>query len=415
VYRPQETRLVEQLLPNLRHLRAFCEVEGGKTISGAARAVALSQSAATQALAKLEALFGVAFFEHVGKSVAPTAVARAYATRVRRALALIEAGIGEALRGHSGRPPRPARETLALLTMTQLRAFVAVGTTGNLTWAARLVGSSQPSVHRSTRDLESAIGVLLYEKVTRGVALTRAGRALWQQVKLAFAELEQGVSDVRASQGQRLGTIVVGCMPLARHFVLPEAINAYCGDWPRTEVHVVESPYRDLLHGLRHGEIDFLVGALRHPPPVEDVLQEPLFRAALCVAARRGHPLARKRRLTTRDLARYPWVLPPAGAPTRERFERMMAEAPEVHQRGHVESSSQVLVRGLLLGSDRLTLISRQQIQFEIDVGQLVALDFGMSETLREIGLTFRSGWIPTAVQLEFLETLRAVARRHSE
>ena len=91
------------------------------------------------------------------------------------------------------------------------------------------------------------------------------------------------------------------------------------------------------------------------------------------------------------------------------------AGAPEVRRRGHVESSSQVLVRGLLLGSDRLTLISRRQVQFEIDVGRLVALDFDMGETLREIGLTFRSGWVPTAVQLDFLQTLRGVARRHSE
>jgi DNA-binding transcriptional LysR family regulator len=406
---------MEERLPNLRHLRAFCEVEGGKSITRAAGVVSLSQSAVTQAIAKLERLFGVAFFERLGTGVAPTPAARVYANRARRALGLIEAGVVESLRVGAGRAPRSARETLASLTMTQLKAFVAVGTTRNLTLAARLVGSSQPSVHRSTRELETAVGAVLYERVTRGVALTRAGQALWQQVKVAFAELEQGVADVEASQGQRVGTIVVGCMPLARHAVIPEAINTYSAEWPRPDIHVVESPYRELLHGLRHGEIDFLVGALRHPPPVDDVLQEPLFRAALCVAARRGHPLAGKRRVTVQDLARYPWVLPPARTPTRERFERMMGDALDGRRQGHVESSSQVLVRGLLLGSDRLTLISRQQVQFELELGLLVALAFDPGDTLREIGLTFRSGWQPTAAQLDFLKTLRSVAARHSE
>jgi len=406
---------VESLLPNLRHLRAFCEAEGQRSIRRAAETVGLTPSAVTQAIVKLEAAFGAAFFERAGSSVAPTAAARAYAVRVRRALGLIEEGMGESLRAGAGRVARPAQEALPSVTMTQLKAFVAAGTTSNFTLAARLVGSSQPSVHRSTRELESIAGVLLYEKTTRGIALTRAGQALWQHLKLAFSELGQGVADVAASQGQRVGTIVVGCMPLVRHFVLPETINAYCARWPRTNIQVVDSPYRDLLHGLRHGDIDFLVGALRHPPPVDDVLQEPLFSAALCIAARRGHPLAARRKLTLHDLASHPWVLPPAGTPTRQKFERLMADAPEAGLHGQVESSSQILVRGLLLGSDRLTLISRQQVQFEIDAGQLVALDFDMGDTLREIGLTFRKDWRPTAVQMDFLQTLRGAARHHAE
>lgn len=406
---------MEELLPNLRHLRAFSEVERQKSISRAADSVYLSQSAVTQAIAKLENVVGAPLFERVGAGVAPTAAGKAYAHRVRRALTIIESGLAESIRIGAGRGLRTASEILPLLTMTQLRAFVAVGTTNNFTLAAKLVGSSQPSVHRATRDLEAVINILLFEKTTRGIVLTRAGQALWQQLKLGFSELNQGMADVKACAGVNVGTIVIGCMPLARHLVMPDTLNAFCAQYPEINLQFIESPYHDLLHGLRHGEIDFLVGALRYPPPVDDIVQEAVFSSALCIVARREHPLTRKRRVTVDDLAKYPWVLPPRGTPTRDRFARLMSNHPEAWQAGLIESSSQILIRGLLGSSDRLTLISKQQVQFEVDVGQLIMLDIDIGDTLREIGVTFRNDWQPTAIQLSFLQLLRKVAARYSE
>lgn len=406
---------MHDFLPNLRHLRAFSETERLQSITQSASAVFLSQSAVTQAIAKLEALWGVALFERIGTGIKPTEAAKTYAGRVRRALAMMESGISEAIRTAGGSTPRPGKDVLPLLTMTQLRAFASVGETGSFTLAAKLLKTSQPSVHRSTRELESIVSVMLFEKTTRGIVLTRAGQALWQQVKLAFAELAQGYAEIKACAGVTVGRIVVGCMPLARHFVMPETIARFSNQHPEIEIAVIESPYQELLHGLRHGEIDVLVGALRNPAPVNDVRQEALFRAALCVAARHGHPLTTKTAVSVAELADYPWVLPPRGTPTRDHFEQLFRDFPGRAQQGLVESSSQILIRGLLKNSDRLTLISRQQIQFEIDVGELAAVNFEMGNTLREIGLTSRSDWHPTANQSEFLDLLRQVAERHTE
>lgn len=400
--------------PNLRHLRAFSEAERLGSISRAADAVFLSQPAVTQAIAKLETMLDAPLLERAGSGVSPTAAGSAYALRVRRALSLMEEGLAETMRIGGGRGARAPKDALPLLTTTQLRAFVAVGTTNNFTLAARLIGTSQPAIHRSTRELEAVLDVPLFEKTTRGILLTRAGQILWQHFKLAFAELDQGLADVRACSGLGSGTVVVGCMPLARHFVMPETLTGFCAEYDRVDVKLVESPYPDLLHSLRHGELDFLVGALRFPAPVDDVVQEPLFSAALCIAARKGHPLEGKQPILLDDLAAYPWVVPPEATPTRDRFERLMAPRADHPRHGLIESSSQILIRGLLKGSDRLTLISRQQVQFEVDVGHLTILDFEIDD-LREIGLTFRRNWRPTEVQLAFLQRLRAVAAHYTE
>jgi len=400
-------------LPNLRHLRAFCEVERLHSIRRAAEVVFLSQPAVTQAIANMESAFGVRLFDRIDKGVVPTSLARAYANRVRRALAMIESGAQDAARLAGKRGSGALPSVLPSLTTTQLRAFVAVGATSNFTLAARMIGSSQPSVHRTLKELQAVLGFSLLERTTRGIALTLAGQGLWKQVRLAFAELEQGRQELQISDGGSGATIVIGCLPLARQFVMPETTIEFCTQHPDVQIKFIESPYVDLLHALRHGEIDFVIGALRDPPPVNDISQESLFGSYLCVAGRTGHPLAGRERVTIEDLMQYPWVLPGPGTPTREVFDTLLAPQGLRCERGLIESSSQILVRGLLMGSDRLTLISTEQVQFEIDLGLLCKLNFVVGDPVRRIGITTRTDWHPSAVQLAFCEKLRAVAARY--
>lgn len=406
---------MEPVLPNLRHLRAFREVAAQRSISQAAARVFLSQPAITQAIAKLERLLDTMLFERHSDGMRPTEPGLLYAERVERALSLIRAGIQDALRAGADRGARATSTCDQMLTITQLRALVAVSNARNFSLAARSIGTSQPALYRAARDLESLLGTSLYEKTAQGIDLSRQGQILAQQVKLAFAELTQGFAEIAALEGQDSGRIVVGAMPLSRHFLLPAAINALARRRPEVEVHAVDGPYEELLHGLRHGEIDVLIGALRDPLPVDDIVQERLFDDPLTIVARAGHPLQGKSRITVRDLAAYPWVVPRKGTPTRDRFEDLFRGARYSRPAGLVESSSLVLIRALLLDSDRLTLISAHQIRLEAQQDLLTTLPFDLRDTHRPIGLTTRQNWRPTATQKLFLDLLRAAESNYSE
>lgn len=400
---------MEQTLPNLRHLRAFREVADRRSISQAAERVFLSQPAITQAIAKLERLLDARLFERHSDGMRPTEAGALFAERTSRALGLIRAGTQEAVRIGADKGARRQAAPDQLLTSTQLRALVAVANYGNFSLAARSIGTSQPALYRAARDLESLLGIALFEKTSQGIDLTRPALILAQHVKLSFAELAQGFAEIAALGGQDTGLIVVGSMPLARHSILPAAINALARELPEVRISVVDAPYDELLHGLRHGELDLLIGALRDPVPVDDVVQEALFDDPLAIVASSRHPLAKKKHITVDDLAACPWVLPRRGTPTRDHFEVLM------HGRqpagGLVESSSIVLICGLLLDSDRLTLISRHQILREQAQGLLSTLPYDMSGTQRPIGLTTRRSWRPTATQSRFLNLVREAAR----
>ncbi len=400
---------------NLRHLRVFREVAHCRSVSRAAPAVHLSQPAITQAIARLEEQLGARLFDRRSDGMAPTAAGGLFLARVERALAQLRNGAREAQRlaarrqGSGGRAGGFAAFE-ALVTMAQLRALIAVSTAENFSLAARTLGVAQPSLHRAARDLERLSGLSLYVRTASGIALTGSAAALAQAARLAFAELEQGFAELDELAGTDRGRITVGALPLPRSHLLPAAIEALLARRPEVQVAVVDGPYADLLHDLRHGGIDLLVGALRDPPPIDDIVQEPLFSDPLAVVGRAGHPLGRRRRIGLDDLAAHPWVLPRAGTPTRDSFERLFTgrTAPPCC----VETSSLVLVRALLAGSDRLTLISAHQIRHEVATGQLAPLPFPLPGSARPIGATMRRDWRPTAAQALFLEGLRQAGQR---
>jgi DNA-binding transcriptional LysR family regulator len=393
-------------LPNFRHLRAFAEVAHCRSISDASTRVHLSQPAITQALAKLEEQVGARLFDRRSDGVTPTEAGTLFLTRVERALSLVRQGARDAVRLGARKGTRGFANFDQLLTTAQMKALVAVSKAGNFSLAARSIGLSQPTLHRAARDLERLSGLSLFEKTGQGILLSPSADALAQAVRLAFAELEQGFAEIEEARGVDTGRIVVGAMPLPRAFILPTAINTLLWERPEVRVSVVDGPYEDLLNGLRQGDLDLLVGALRTPIPIGDVVQEALFSDPLAVVARTGHPLAGKEKVTVEDLAAYPWVVPREGTPTRRHFTTMFGGLGE--PLGLVETGSPMLIRGLLLGSERLTLISLHQIRLEERMGLLVPLDVDTRGTLRPIGVTHRRDWKPTATQSRFLECLRA-------
>ena len=397
-------------VPNLRHLRAFSSVAEHRSISKASREVFLSQPAITQAIAKLERALAVQLFDRRVDGMYLTEAGALFADHVRRVLRLLKKGAEAALHLGGRRKSKGFDYFEQLMTGVQVRALIALSEVGNFTLAARLVGISQPSLHRAARDLEHIAGVVLFDKTRRGIELTSAAESLAFHCRLAMAELSQGYDELEEWKGSDSGSIVVGTMPLARTFMLPTAVNALTRERPAIHMKLVDGPYEDLLNGLRHGAIDMLVGALRHPHPVDDVVQEPIFHDPLAIVGRTGHPLGRDARPDLEELADFPWVVPRSGTPTRACFEKMF-QGSGYYPSGVIESSSLILIRGLLTASDRLTIISLHQIRHEKQFGLLAPLRFDLAATSRPIGLTVRKDWRPTATQARFMALLREAGR----
>jgi DNA-binding transcriptional LysR family regulator len=392
---------------NLRHLDTFRQVARLGSVSAAARAVHISQPAVTQALGGLERWFGAPLLLRRNTGVTLTPAGELCLVRIERALAQLREAMNEIARTGAER----AIDVGRVLRSSQLDALGAVVEHGNFSIAARARHLSQPSIHRAARDLERLLGVPLFEKTSFGVTPTREAEKLARRARLAFAELEQARAETHALCGAECGRTVIGALPLARSYLLPAALLQFSREHPRHAVRIIEGTYEHLLSGLRSGESDLLIGALRDPLPAADVVQEHLFDDPLAIIARAGHPLAGRRRLTLAALRNFEWIAPRAGSPLRVHFDALLKSAGIDAVNPPLECNSLAAARAFLLESDRLMLLSAHQIHYEMQAGVLVALPHPSGDVVRPIGLTLRKDWHPTANQHALLDTLRRHAR----
>lgn len=394
---------------NLQHLNAVLQVANLGSITRASERVHRSQSALTMAIRKIEGTIGALLFERHATGMSVTDAGRILASRIERAFNCLENGV-QSLPARNGRHSRPVLSRA--VTSTQLRALVAIVQQGGFSPAARLLGRSQPSVHRAARDLETVLDTPLFRVGSAGVAEpTREAWALARFASLAFQEIEQGLEEIANLRGRVGGRLRVASLPLARAEFLPESIDQILGTYPDLRVSIVDGPYDELLNELRMGQVDLILGALRSPKPAADVHQELLFEDPLSIVVRSGHPLLDRHRVKVGDLAKLAWVMPRAGTPAREHIASYFARSGVIAPSRIVECSSLVTTRGLLLNSDRAALLSFGQVRIEVERGLLAVLKRDLPGTRRPIGLTTRLGWKPTPIQAEYVRLLRPLAR----
>lgn len=396
--------------PNIRHMRVFLEAAKTGSVTIAADRCALSQPAATQAIKRLESDLGVTLLSRRVRNFVPTECGALFMARAEAALGYLQSGAKAA--------ERLADKTRApldrLVTAAQLRTLIAVSGAGSFTVAAHRLNLSQPTVHRAARGLEDAAGVTFFKATPAGVELTPVAHAFVLGAKLAQSEIAQGVDEISSALGRERSRFILGSLPLARTAIVPHATHAMVSSSPGTQVRVIDGRYDELLRGLREGDLDCMIGALRDPPPADDIIQEHLFDDALVVVAHPDHPLAGKRGLRLEDTLDYPWVAPPASTPAGQYlFDTLrIGDAEETPVR--VVSSSLIMLRGILAEGPYVSIISRNQISVEERSGHIAFLDIELPENARAIGLTTRAEWRPTESQARFIQFLRDASARNA-
>jgi LysR family transcriptional regulator, regulator for genes of the gallate degradation pathway len=386
------------LADNLRHLRLFVGLQGAGSLTAVAAEAGLSQPAVTQALTALEHRAGGRLFERrAGGRL--TDRGRVLLARARRSLDMLDPALVDLA-------PRLRRTASA----AQLRALIATVESGSFTLAARALGLRAPSLQRAVATLEAEAGRRLFIRGPGGLQPSRAAQAVARAARLAFVELAQAEAELAEMDGAAAGPIRVGALPLARAAWLPRALAAFRANRPRHAIAVIEGPYTELLAALSRGEIDLMLGALRDPVPMGDVVQTAVFVDRLALVAAPGHPALASDPPDLAALARADWVVPRSGAPGRAQFEALFAQAGLAPPLGVVESGSALILRELVGEAGYLGCISGAQIAPELQRGYLVPLKIGLDLPARPIGITTRSAWVTTAAQADFLTCLRDAA-----
>jgi LysR family transcriptional regulator, carnitine catabolism transcriptional activator len=208
--------------------------------------------------------------------------------------------------------------------LRHIEAFLAVARLGHFTRAAAALHVSQPALTVQVRQLEAALGVRLFDRNNRRVALTQAGRDLVAPLERISLDVASVLHHARDLAAHRRGVVTVATLPSVAAARLPRAIRRLADAHQGIVVRVRDAIASRVIELVKAGDADFGIGSLVRPDP--DLVATPLFTDRLCAFAPADHPLARVRRVRLRDLGAHPLILTGQDTSVRQIVERTLAE-----------------------------------------------------------------------------------------
>lgn len=191
-----------------------------------------------------------------------------------------------------------------------LRQFIAVAEELHFHRAAERLHMAQPPLSQAIRKLEDELGLRLFERSNRNVALTAAGASFLETARCALLQLEDGVEQARRVAAGVAGRLTVTFIDTAHFDMMPLVVRTFRHQFPNVELRLQEATTTAQVDAIRTGIAD--IGFMRWPGIVipdltfERVAQEPVV-----VALPEDHPLAKAATVTLADLAPDDFVATP--------------------------------------------------------------------------------------------------------
>jgi len=295
-----------------------------------------------------------------------------------------------------------------------LELLVAIDDLRSLVKVAEYLNITQPAVSKSLGQLERSLEVQLFDRGPRGMVPTQYGECLVRHARALLTDYRKARDELAWLSSGGGGSVGVGALPAALPVLVPRAVSLLKRDAPTTTVVLREGTFENLMPDLQTGRLDLVAGTLppaHLTPGIERrlLLQED----PIVLVSGSHHPLARRRSLEWKDLACYPWIVPPYGASMREPLNRLLAENGLEIPVDRVESVSFTANKTLLQESLSVGFFSRRIAEHYRELGLMAILPLEVTNLVGPVGVMWVAGKPLLPAAQAMLEALADVARHY--
>jgi LysR family carnitine catabolism transcriptional activator len=276
--------------------------------------------------------------------------------------------------------------------LRQLEGFLAAADEGAFSKAADRLAMTQPAFSQLIQELERAVGVRLFDRTTRRVELTEAGRILQAQVRRPLQDLRHAHDSLRELAAGERGSVTFAALPSAAFHIGTRAIARFRSVHPAVQVRQIEDQNGLLVDKVVNREVDFGLGMLAQADPV--LRFEQMFDDELVAVLPAGHPLATQAAIAWTDLVEVPLILLPAPSSVRR-----LAQAGLAMAGSHREPTFEVvnMVTALRMVGEGLGLtILPMMALYSLKMDGLVHRPLGEPRPIRHMGIIRRVDRPPT-------------------
>ena len=290
-----------------------------------------------------------------------------------------------------------------MLNLDSYRIFLHTAKLRNLTRAAEALHITQPSVSYTIKQMEEALDVKLFNRLSKGVELTKEGQALLEYVEQAFSLLGEGEKKLQAMKRLEIGEIRVGVnLTLFKHHLLPNLVT-FRSKYPGVRLRLIHSATSHIIKLLKDGSID--CGFVYMPVDDPQIQVYPLLSVQECFVVGEAYRDLAEREITAHDLAKLPLLLFAKGTDTRDFVDKWFAAHGINVEEDINPGSIDLLVELAQLGFGA-AFVARSFITEELRTGKLYELKLNESIPTRKVGVAVRKNMTMSSATSLFVEIL---------
>jgi DNA-binding transcriptional LysR family regulator len=257
-------------------------------------------------------------------------------------------------------------------TMRQLRVFAAVARHLSFGKAAEELHLTPPAVSMQIKELEQLVGLPLFDRGGRSVALTMTGEYLLVYVRKILATLKDADDALARFRGLQTGRLTIGMVSTAKYFV-PRLMARFRAEHPGVEVRLEVGGNREQLVGLlQANEVDLAI--MGRPPREMATRAEPFAVHPHVIVTPRDHPLIRVGHAPPAALGDYEFLIREPGSGTRAAMEKFFADH-RLTPRVAMEMSSNETIKQAVMAGMGISFLSLHTIGIELKAGLIAVAD----------------------------------------
>ena len=257
------------------------------------------------------------------------------------------------------------------LTLRQLQIFVVAARHLSYARAAEELHLTPPAVSMQLKQLEDNVGLPLFERIGRGVALTGAGELLVRHALRVLGEVNDAEANLLAMAGAETGRISVGLVSTAKYF-MPRLLARFAQEHPGIDVQFSVGNREALLQRLHDNAIDLAVTG--RTPDEYDAHAEPVASHPYVLIGPADHPLRDARRFDLHELRHDTFLLREEGSGSRRVAEEMFRNHLFTPARTIGMGSNETIKQAVMAGMG-VSLISLHTLPLELKTGEVSLLD----------------------------------------
>lgn len=290
-----------------------------------------------------------------------------------------------------------------------LTAFLAVAHSGSFTKAAKALHLSQPAVSVAVHNLEQIVGVRLFDRSTRRVALTAYGAHFVPVAERLFADFTSALGEVSGSLDRDPNQLRIAAVESVATQVLPAAVAAFLAARPAAQITLHDSSSQRVWRHVKWDTVD--LGFANETDSEPELEFSVLFKDRLGVFARADSAIvARREAVDWADLGGYEFVRILGESPARI-LDAMHGLPQNLRKPTHGLSHSK-LVWALLAESERRVTVVPAMLAKACPLGALTFLPLKNPTMWRSVYAVTAKGRTLSPQALDMLERMRAVVAR---